>query len=795
MQIQTIIFPYLWCVLFGVFYTTIVQANSDTILLDENFQIHSDQSAISYTEDIEGILTSDSFIEQSVSLIRNDTKTLNFGFQHNPYWFTFHIKNESEGIKNLVLALEYPLLDHIKYYEIESGQVERTAIGGRLLDHENWELDLLNPSFRLEILPKTTKTILICIQTEGSFIIPIHLYDQFYFAEVNQGAAIWFGLLYGIFVIMVIYNAFLFTVTKDKIFLFFAAYIFFFGLYLFAMNGLAHLYFFRSNVKIAHQFMYYVVFPIYGFQLMFARSYLRVKDISIQLDKYFIIGASICGFLALSSFFLDYKVTANVSSICFLFVSVFTVYAAFRCINKGIWYAQIYMLAVSIVIIGAALYILTVRGVLNYTAFTMHAMEIAMVFEISLFSVGLGSRIEALNKEHQKERKNRQFLEQLNTINQSVASSLQVEPIAEALLDGLSKFTPFHEGLVFLYQKETQKFESILPQSDLSIVNNLRDKAIIKTWNQQLLTQNNHTPLLNIYKGKTVYLPLVFQQTLNGYICLEKTNKKIINKENTDLLQNILQQGSVSLQHAFDYQALQHNKNQLQKVNKELEHFTSIVSHDLRAPLSTAKRFAELLETRHGDQLDKRGKEFVRFIIDGVERMHLLVVNLLKYAQVGENEAIKPIKLDNIIQVATNNLYAMTREQEATIEIIPTNLIIKGNRTPLIQLFQNLISNSIKYKKVNLKPIIKVGVVELKGVPTIYISDNGIGIKPAHHESIFKMFNQLNPQDDKDSNSGVGLAICQKAVEQHEGKIWVESEEGKGATFYIQLARMEKIAN
>ena len=155
----------------------------------------------------------------------------------------------------------------------------------------------------------------------------------------------------------------------------------------------------------------------------------------------------------------------------------------------------------------------------------------------------------------------------------------------------------------------------------------------------------------------------------------------------------------------------------------------------------------------------------------------------------------KEIKIDNIIQVATNNLFAMKRQYDATIHVESTNLMLHGNRTQLVQLFQNLISNGIKYKKPDEQPIIKVGKTIINGQPTLYVSDNGIGIKPAFNKKIFQIFNRLNPTDTGDDSSGVGLAICEKVVQQHDGRIWVESEEGKGATFYIQLAKLEPIPN
>jgi PAS domain S-box-containing protein len=245
---------------------------------------------------------------------------------------------------------------------------------------------------------------------------------------------------------------------------------------------------------------------------------------------------------------------------------------------------------------------------------------------------------------------------------------------------------------------------------------------------------------------------------------------------------------------------------ELERSNAELEQFASVVSHDLKEPLVSLGGFAEVLREKYEDKLDSKAKTLITRIINGSIRMESLIKDLLAYAKV--NSAVnpfRPVSCNTVLAIALSNLGRAIGESAADItsDDLPN---VVGEETQLIQLFQNLIGNAIKYRKdqpprihvsaqslgdadVNSRNTISHSMLRTSHSETgwlISISDNGIGIDPAYFERIFEIFYRLH-QDAQYPGTGIGLAVCRKIVERHGGRIWVESEPGKGATFFFTL--------
>ncbi len=227
--------------------------------------------------------------------------------------------------------------------------------------------------------------------------------------------------------------------------------------------------------------------------------------------------------------------------------------------------------------------------------------------------------------------------------------------------------------------------------------------------------------------------------------------------------------------------------NSLENKNEELQRFAYIASHDLKEPLRNIGSFATLLKRRFKGQLGKDADEYIDFITTNVSRMYDLLHEVLMYSKL-ENEEITSewISLNKIVQTVKETLRGKIMEQNVTVNIdqLPE---VKGHRSHLMQLFQNLISNSIKYNK-NEKPLVEVGLqYNVNGHERVYfVKDNGIGLDMEFKERVFEIFKRLHGKDEFEG-TGVGLAICKKIVNQNHGDIWVESEVGEGATFYFTL--------
>lgn len=230
------------------------------------------------------------------------------------------------------------------------------------------------------------------------------------------------------------------------------------------------------------------------------------------------------------------------------------------------------------------------------------------------------------------------------------------------------------------------------------------------------------------------------------------------------------------------------NQNRKLKVqNKQLEQFTYIASHDLQEPLLTLTSFSDLLLEEHSQQLNDEGKLFVEFINKSAMRMRALVSGLMDYARIGKREKVEEIDCGALLENVLDDLSAKITKHKATItvEAMPT---IVGYTTYIRLLFQNIISNAIKFNKPGVDPVVHIQFSELKEEWLFTITDNGIGIGKKHQEEIFTIFKRLNHQEQYEGH-GIGLSHCKKIVDLHEGDLWVNSEIGQGSTFSFTISK------
>jgi len=224
---------------------------------------------------------------------------------------------------------------------------------------------------------------------------------------------------------------------------------------------------------------------------------------------------------------------------------------------------------------------------------------------------------------------------------------------------------------------------------------------------------------------------------------------------------------------------------ELTRSNAELEQFSYVASHDLQAPLSTIAGYAQLLEKRCHNQLDAQGNKFIRNIVNSCGRMQALIDDLLEYSRVGRSE--KPfdvIDCNLVFEDACANLQLAIRQDRASVTRgdLPR---VRGDSFQLLQLFQNLIGNAIKYRS-SEAPIVRVSASRQGDSWVFSVQDNGIGIAEQYHPRIFQLFQRLHSQKQY-SGTGIGLAICQRIVDRHGGRLWVESEPNRGSTFYFSI--------
>lgn len=249
------------------------------------------------------------------------------------------------------------------------------------------------------------------------------------------------------------------------------------------------------------------------------------------------------------------------------------------------------------------------------------------------------------------------------------------------------------------------------------------------------------------------------------------------------LNQRVIEEQKTALQNSID------EKDNLLKIlkeqNIELDAFNHSVSHDLKAPLRNINAFSSILEKRYKDKLDKNGLEYLDFIVQGTKKMNTLVNDLLAYSKVRKTEL--KIEMVDINKMVDSVYFEQIRAIENTPIFTKTDLpSIKGDKVLLKQVWQNLISNAIKYSSKQEVIKLTISATTTDEIVTYAIKDNGIGFDMKYAEKLFEVFRRLHT--DKDfSGSGVGLSLVHRIIEKHNGKIWAESEPNKGSTFYFSI--------
>lgn len=228
-------------------------------------------------------------------------------------------------------------------------------------------------------------------------------------------------------------------------------------------------------------------------------------------------------------------------------------------------------------------------------------------------------------------------------------------------------------------------------------------------------------------------------------------------------------------------------EKELKRSNAELEHFAYVASHDLRQPLRMVSSYITLLQRRLGDLLDEDCQEFIGFAVDGAKRMDHMITDLLEYSRIGRSgTAPETVSLDEVVRLSLGNLGALIQEHGATVTIADGLPEVQGNAVELERLFQNLISNAVKFQAKGRPPHVEVECGATPDEWIISIRDNGIGIDEAGQARLFQIFQRLVGQDEY-PGTGIGLASCRKIAEHHGGRIWVESLPGQGSVFRVAL--------
>jgi PAS domain S-box-containing protein len=292
--------------------------------------------------------------------------------------------------------------------------------------------------------------------------------------------------------------------------------------------------------------------------------------------------------------------------------------------------------------------------------------------------------------------------------------------------------------------------------------------------------------------ASSIVLPLSLDDKVFGALNIYSKETSPFSKEEKKLLNELANDISYGITflrlrnaHTKAENDLREGLIEVERSNAELEQFAYVTSHDLREPLRMITSFLQLLERRYKDQLDEDANEFIGFAVDGAKRLDAMINDILIYSRVANKErTLTNINLNKTLEEVYLNLKTSIEETNAEIthDQLPT-LVVDGQL--MIQLFQNLIGNAIKYRS-KKTPKIHISAEKEDKKWLFSVKDNGIGISHKHLERIFTIFQRLHSKEEYEG-TGIGLSIVQKIVHQHHGQIWVQSESGKGSTFYFTI--------
>lgn len=355
------------------------------------------------------------------------------------------------------------------------------------------------------------------------------------------------------------------------------------------------------------------------------------------------------------------------------------------------------------------------------------------------------------------------------------------------------------------YYLKDQIFQALSDTRGEILTNNLNENGI--QFSQSGLIRKDLSENLSgivrqyVYTGETkdaiisAYYPINILGTHYGILFSEKTNliiDMVLNRAGVISFLTILL--FLIIVGVFQYFLfrLKRNEQVLTTTNEELERIATITSHDLQEPLRKIQLFSDRIKTKHMEQFDESSRLFLERIEQSAKRMQALLSDLIRYSSVNEKQNLfTTVDLDQILRDVIGNLKSEIESSNAEISKMPFPAI-QGNAQQLQTLFENLIENSIRYRRTAMPLMIRLTSRKLtRGKIEISIEDNGIGIDPQFHERIFRPFQQIDPMRNTE-NTGIGLSICRKIIDMHRGKIEVSSELGTGTVIILTLPVKQK---
>ena len=403
-----------------------------------------------------------------------------------------------------------------------------------------------------------------------------------------------------------------------------------------------------------------------------------------------------------------------------------------------------------------------------------------------------------------EEREKQIVLDLINNIAQSILGKEEINEIASEISSKIAKYLNTNDCIIYLLDNDSKTLEQIAAygqkqQKDNSIFNRIIlpiGKGIVgtvaKTGKSEIIhdtSKDDRYILDDKIRYSEITVPIINNGEVIGIIDAEHEQKNYFNEDQLETVENIANLVALQLKSALNIRERKKvedkNKELLEKLtrsNEELKEYAHIVSHDLKSPLRSIAALSSWIKMDNLDCFDKNSLEYFDDLEMTLEKMEGLISDVLKFSKVESKDQEEEVDLDFLVRDLIKMLYV---PDNITVKILSKLPSVRGDKTKLQQIFQNLISNAVKFNNKE-NGIITIRVEDQNSFYKFTITDNGIGIDKKHFDKIFKIFQSL--KEAKDS-SGIGLSIVKKIVNLYQGEIWLESEINKGTTFYFTLKK------
>jgi len=400
---------------------------------------------------------------------------------------------------------------------------------------------------------------------------------------------------------------------------------------------------------------------------------------------------------------------------------------------------------------------------------------------------------------YHRERRRSAQLAMVNEVGKKITSTLNLDQLLRIVVQAICEVFHYYNVAIYLtgdgvgvLKAQAGGLRDLIPIGHRILVGQRAVGRAIQLKETQLVKDLSKEPLTKYFppvEGSELSIPLKIADKVIGVLDLISNRRNAFDKRDIAAMEALAGQLASAVGNAKLFNEIKRTAEKLKKANEELENFIFTVSHDLKSPIVSIQGFSTILLSEYKDRLDEEGQHYLERIHSNISQMERLIHDLLELSRVGKmTKPFEEVEVSQILDCVLTELQFQLEERGIEF-VVPEKLpTIFCDPQRMAQVFSNLITNSIKYMGDTQNPRIEVGCIDKGDHYRFFVKDNGIGIDPKYHQKIFELFQVLKEVKGVEG-TGVGLTIVKRIVENHGGRVWVESEKGKGATFYFTIPK------